>query len=124
VLCLLLVYNWPGELFVAGLHILGPFFFRPQFNLFPRSIICLRQDAVPIGLMSGDLTELMQHGKLRVKDKSDGRRGRAQHMSFAVSMEKITTRLDPVTARQMYWGWRCGEMVGRYEFLYTMHYQP
>jgi hypothetical protein len=30
------------------------------------------QDAVPIGLMSGDLTELMQYGKLRVKDKVTG----------------------------------------------------
>jgi hypothetical protein len=62
----------------------------PSFPVHMKQLICLhRRTAVPIGLILGDLIELMQHGKSRVKESVDGCIGGAQHMSFALSMGEI-----------------------------------
>lgn len=52
VLCLLLGYDWPANLFVAACISLDPS--SPSI----RSIICLHTRQSPIGLIFGDLTEV------------------------------------------------------------------
>jgi hypothetical protein len=106
-------------LFVAALHILGPFFPRPY-----EALICLhRRTAVPIGLILGDLTKLMQHGKSRVKERADGCIGGARHMSLALSMRESHDSVDVVTAGRCTRGDGAGKWLGGEIFLHNGHHQ-
>src|SRR5271170_3097334 len=66
--------------------------------------------------MSGDLTELMQHGKLRVKDKVTGAEAELS-ACLLPSRWRYHDSVDLVAAMQMYWGGGAGKWLGDTNFL-------